>query len=171
VSVPERIRWAVELLRVGPEDRILEIGAGPGVSVSLVCEKLEGGKVVAIDRSATAAARSLARNREHVGAGRAEIREVALEDLEPGERFDKILAVNVNLFWTRSPARELELLRSLLRPGGALYLVYEPPGGRRAREIVEKVGAALEEHGLGPAEIVTAEDRSRPLVALVGRPS
>jgi protein-L-isoaspartate O-methyltransferase len=57
VSVPERIRWAVELLHVGPEDRILEIGAGPGVSVSLVCEKLEGGKVVAIDRSATAAAR------------------------------------------------------------------------------------------------------------------
>lgn len=172
MAVPERIRWAVELLRVQPEDRILEIGTGPGVSVSLVCERLAGGRIVALDRSAKAVERSLARNRDHVASGRAEIREAALEELEAGEeRFDKILAVNVNLFWTRSPGRELELLRTLLRPGGALYLVYEPPGERRAREVAEKVRGALDEHGLGPAEVVTAEGPKGPLVALVGRPS
>jgi hypothetical protein len=32
--------------------------------------------------------------------------------------------MNVTLFWVRTPTRELELVRDLLKPGGALYLFY-----------------------------------------------
>jgi hypothetical protein len=41
------------------------------------------------------------------------------------ERYDTIFAVNVNLFWVRSCAAELDLVKRLLKPGGALYLFYE----------------------------------------------
>jgi SAM-dependent methyltransferase len=129
-DVPERIRWAVQVLDPAAGHHLLEIGCGPGVAVAAICQRLTGGRVVAIDRSATAIARATRRNADCIAAGRAVLRTVALEDLRPSDLpeatdgFDKIFAMNVNLFWVRSPARELELIRALLRPGGTLSLFY-----------------------------------------------
>lgn len=50
-AIPERARWAVETLAVQPDDRVLEIGGGPGVAASLVCECLDRGRLLLIDRS------------------------------------------------------------------------------------------------------------------------
>jgi hypothetical protein len=94
-AVPERIRWAVETLDPGPDDHLLEIGCGPGLAITPICERLVCGRIVAIDRSATAISRAERRNAEHVAAGRAVLRTVALEALDPSEvlagrqRFDK----------------------------------------------------------------------------------
>jgi SAM-dependent methyltransferase len=151
-SVPEHVRWAVEMLGPGPDDRLLEIGCGPGVSVTLICERLAGGRIVAIDRSATAISRAEKRNAAHVAAGKAVLRRMALEELQPsdvlvgGERFDTVFALNVNLFWVRSPASELELIKRLLRPDGALYLFYGY-GGRNAPRVPDVLTDHLTEHG------------------------
>ena len=113
-AVPDHVRWVVETLGVGPDNHLLEIGCGPGVAVALICERLVSGRIVAIDRSATAISRATRRNAGHIAAGKAVLRTVALEELQPSallggrERFDKIFAMNVNLFWVRSPAKELE---------------------------------------------------------------
>src|SRR5215218_7988725 len=71
--VPDRIRWAVETLAVEPDDRLLEIGGGPGVAASLVCERLDRGNLLLIDRSATAIERTRRRNPEHVTSGRLDL--------------------------------------------------------------------------------------------------
>jgi SAM-dependent methyltransferase len=160
MAVPERIRWAVERLDPGPDEQLLEIGCGPGVAVALICERLAGGRIVAIDRSATAISRATRRNAEHIAAGKAVLRTMALEDLRPAdvlggaERFDKVLAMNVNLFWVRSPTRELDLVKRLLRPGGALYLFYgygerPQPGkaGENAARVPEDLTGHLTESG------------------------
>jgi len=65
------------------------------------------------------------------------------------ERFDKVFAMNVNLFWVRSPAKELDLLKRLLDPGGALYLFYGYGGRRRQGKVGEntsRIPEALTEH-------------------------
>jgi SAM-dependent methyltransferase len=129
-AVPERIRWAVGILGPAPRDHLLEIGCGPGVAVSLVCEALTGGQILAIDRSPTAIARATRRNAGCIAAGTAVLRAAALESLQAADLledrrgFDKVFAMNVNLFWTRSPARELDLIRTVLKPGGSLFLFY-----------------------------------------------
>ena len=98
--------------------------------MAAICQRLTGGRLVAIDRSATAIARATRRNADCLASGRAVLRTDALEDLRPSDPpeatdgFDKVFAMNVNLFWVRSPARELDLIRSLLRPGGTLSLFY-----------------------------------------------
>ena len=153
--LPERLRWALQLLDVGPDDEVLEIGCGPGVAVSLVCERLDGGRITAIDRSA-AIRRATERNASHLAAGRAILRQVDLAGLPPtGQRSDKIFAVNVNLFWTAPADAELRRLRQLLRPGGGVHLVYETPAGTDAERIAEAAAAALSRHGFA-ATVTTA---------------
>lgn len=128
ISTPKRLAWAVEQLAVRPTDRVLEIGCGRGVAVALVAERLVTGSITAIDRSAHAVAGARQRNGAHLAAGRAELRHTALVELPQGpERYDKIFAVNVNVFWMSAAARELSLVRNLLAPLGTFSLFYEPP--------------------------------------------
>lgn len=146
--VPERLTWAVENLDLAPGDRVLEIGCGRGVAVALVCERLTSGTVTAIDRSATAVEAARRRNEECVAAGRAVFHRASLEESDfPDASFDKILAIDVNLFWVRSPDREVAALRRWLAPGGSLYLCWEPPDARRAEEIAGKVTATVASRG------------------------
>src|SRR5215212_9299002 len=76
----ERFVWAVDTLEVRPADRLLEVGCGHGVAVSLVCERLTTGTITAIDRSPKMIEMATRRNREHVDAGRAVLEAIALED-------------------------------------------------------------------------------------------
>lgn len=123
----ERLVWAVETLDVGPDDHLLEIGCGHGVAVSLVCERLEGGTITAIDRSETMLALARGRNRELIASGKAVVRAAALPRADfGGKRFDKIFAIRVGLFW-KQPATALGSVRQLLVPGGTVYLFHESP--------------------------------------------
>ncbi len=165
--VPARLAWATTLLDVSPGDEVLEIGCGPGVAVGVVCDRLTTGRVTAIDRSPTAIARAVARNADHVAAGRAVIRRLTLDELEPtGVPFDVAFAVNVNLFWVGPADRELELLRGRLRAGATLWLVYEAPDHRRTADVARVVADALARHGFATS---TTWCDTPTLVAVAGR--
>jgi SAM-dependent methyltransferase len=148
--VPERIRWAVELLDPGGAERILEIGCGPGVAAMLICPQLSTGRLLAIDRSAVAVERTTRRNADHIASGRLEVRRCTLDagaaSLGPGP-FDKALAVDVNLFWVRDPAAELQVLRGVLRPGGLLHVLYGAGGPTSTGRITDPLAAALRAQG------------------------
>jgi SAM-dependent methyltransferase len=177
-AAPERVLWAVETLALEPDDRVLEIGCGPGMAVGLICERLVGGRIVAIDRSATAIGRAAKRNAGHVAAGKAVLRTVALEELQPAdvlegrERFDKIFAMNVNLFWVRRPTRELDLIKRLLAPGGALYLFYGyggTPEPGQAGDNPARVLGVLTRH-LTEGGFAVEVERAASLVGVVATP-
>ena len=124
----ERLRSIVEQLGIRPDDRVLEIGCGHGVAATLVCERLEGGHLTAIDRSPKMVEAAARRNAAHVEAAKAEFLVANLEDLDLGERrFDKIFAVRVGLFH-RDPDRARGIVATWLAPGGELFSFFDEPG-------------------------------------------
>jgi len=128
----ERLRAAVEQLDICPDDRVLEIGCGHGVAATLVCERLEGGHLTAVDRSPKMIQAAMRRNAAYIEAGRAEFLVATLEDLDLGNRrFDKIFAVRVGLF-DRDPRRARGIVERWLAPGGAIFAVSDSPSGRSA---------------------------------------
>jgi cyclopropane fatty-acyl-phospholipid synthase-like methyltransferase len=122
----ERLRRIVDDLDLQPGDRVLEIGCGHGVAATFVCERLDGGRLTAIDRSPKMIAAAARRNAAYVEAGTAEFLVATLEDAELGDRrFDKIFAVRVGLFH-REPAHARALAERWLAPGGTLHAVFDP---------------------------------------------
>jgi SAM-dependent methyltransferase len=163
----ERLVWAVDALAVEPTDRFLEIGCGHGVAVSLVCEKLDGGSITAIDRSAKMIETARKRNADHVASGVASFQTASLDQADLGDaRFDKIFAINVGLFWRQWPVRELTILRDHLAPEGRLFLFHEPPPGSIAPPIAGPLPAVLESSGFTVTEMLT-QDLGRTRVGCV----
>jgi cyclopropane fatty-acyl-phospholipid synthase-like methyltransferase len=163
----ERLVWAVETLDVKPTDRLLEIGCGHGVAVSLVCEKLDGGSITAIDRSPTMIAMARKRNADCVAAGRASFQTVSLHEADFGAaQFDKVFAIRVGVFLRGQPARELAVVKRCLAPDGRFYLVYDPPAAHQARNVIEQASATLENHGFTINKVLT-HDVARTMVVCV----
>jgi SAM-dependent methyltransferase len=167
-SPPQRLRWTVDLLDVGPTEHLLEVGCGPGHAVALVCSRLTHGTVTAIDRSAAMIARARARNAPWVAAGRARIEQQALTTAALGRRFAKSFAVNVNAFWT-TPGPSLAALRRLLDPAGLAYLAYEPPTPERRDELRRSLPGLLETHGFEVVDVHARRFRVGHGFCIVGR--
>ena len=122
-----RLRKVVEKLDVRPDNRILEIGCGHGVAATLVCERLEGGHLTAIDRSEKMIEAARRRNASHIEAGKAEFIACDLEGFNPEDRrFDKVFAVRVGLFH-REPERVRSIAEGWLAPGGELFVFFDEP--------------------------------------------
>jgi trans-aconitate methyltransferase len=166
-QIPPRIVWAVDVMDVQPDDNILEIGCGPGYGAELICERLETGKLFAIDRSESGVDRTKRRCAKYVEAGRLTVRQIDLATLRvPVKRLTKVFAFNVNLFWVRDCADEVALLHERVLPGGAVYLFYDAKQPELVPTIVTKASAALTKAGF---RVAVVEQKAPPVVGLIGK--
>jgi ubiquinone/menaquinone biosynthesis C-methylase UbiE len=172
-AASERLAWAVDALDVEPDDRVLEVGCGHGVAATLVCERLDGGRLTAIDRSAKMIDMATRRNEQHVAHGRAAFETVALERADFGDqRFDKVFGVHVAALWRSAEA--LEVVRRHLAPGGALYVINQAPGWKSAgdaRGFAGQVAETLGKRGFEMDEPLVGELEAAPVVCVTARPA
>jgi SAM-dependent methyltransferase len=172
-AASERLAWAVDALGVEPSDRVLEVGCGHGVAATLVCERLDGGRLTAIDRSAKMIEMATRRNEEHVAAGRAVFETVAIERADFGEeRFDKVFGVHVAPLWRSEEA--LAVVGRHLAPDGRLFVIDQAPGWRVADDALassERVAEALRGRGFEVGEPLVDQLESAPVVCVVARPA
>jgi cyclopropane fatty-acyl-phospholipid synthase-like methyltransferase len=158
VAAAERLVWAVEMLGVRPGDRVLEIGCGHGVAVSLVCERLDGGSVLGLDRSAKMIEMARRRNEAHVAAGRASFQVAALHEADLGAtRFDIVHAIHVPVLLRGDPRRELAIVRAHLEPGGRFALPFQPLDPTTTEPTVQRLAGMLEAGGFTVVERHVAE--------------
>jgi ubiquinone/menaquinone biosynthesis C-methylase UbiE len=123
----ERLRAIVDELGLRPDDRVLEIGCGHGVAATMICDRLDGGTLTAIDRSAKMIEAAEHRNAEHVESGKAEFLVMSVESADLGDRrFDLVVAIRVGLFH-REPERARALVKPWLAAGGRVHAFYDEP--------------------------------------------
>ena len=170
-KIADRLLWAVEVLDIKPDDVLLEIGCGAGIAVQMICEWLTTGKIIAVDQSPTMIAAARKRNTASLAAGKADFQcaslsQAAVEDL----RFDKIFAVNVNVFWQK-PEKELAAITRLLKPGGRAYFFFQPPVASKVPDIAARLRRNLQQGGLVIAQEQVKELHPVPMLVVVAQGS
>jgi ubiquinone/menaquinone biosynthesis C-methylase UbiE len=65
--------WVIDLLEVTPNDRVLEVGFGPGVVIQRLAKLAAAGHVAGIDQSREMVEQARARNARAIQDGRVEL--------------------------------------------------------------------------------------------------
>ncbi len=170
-----RNAWAVSLLDVQHDDRVLEIGFGPGIAIKELSARAPEGYVCGLDHSALMVQQAARRNAEAVRRGQVDLRLGSVDELpEFDAPFDKVLAVNVTLFWDR-PVEVLGNLRRVLTMGGRIALAFQPRGLGATEEAATTTGmellAALRDAGFSQARLETLKLKPPVVCALAVNPS
>jgi SAM-dependent methyltransferase len=109
--------WLIRLLEIGPEDRVLEVGFGPGVAIELLAARATDGFVAGIDPSDVMVGQARSRNRSAVEQGRVDLREGTVASLPiPDASFTAALALHSVYFWPSIVAGLRELCPLLATP-------------------------------------------------------
>ena len=170
-EIPERYRWAADLLDVRPDEYILEIGCGYGHVIGLISERITTGHITAIDRSETMVQAARERNKPHLESGKAEIRHQDLLDSKlPPMSFDKVFLFNINAFWM-DPVSELTEVKRVLKPAGKFFIFHQPPPGHEIGEFVERFQSNLTKNGFEIVSATVSVVEGKEMACVVSRAS
>jgi SAM-dependent methyltransferase len=134
--------WVSDLLEVGPNDSVLEVGFGPGVVIQHLSKVAAAGHVAGIDQSREMVDQARARNTTAIQSGRVDLRHGSVESLPFDDNsFDKALAINSMQVWPDAVAG-LREMRRVLKPGGKIALGFTPHSGQPNKGLTETLIAA-----------------------------
>jgi SAM-dependent methyltransferase len=168
----KRNRWAVRLLDVRPDDRVLEVGFGPGIAIAELARRAPRGLVCGIDHSEVMVRQATRRNAAAVRAGRVDLRLGSVAQLpDDAESFDKVLAVNNAMMWD-DPAQRLRDLRARMRPGGRIAIALQPRGPGASGETADRAAVEISEQlttaGFSDLQVETLDLQPTKVVCVLG---
>lgn len=153
----------IKLLDVRPDDKVLEVGFGPGVGIQLLLERLTGGLVAGIDQSQEMVRQAAARNAGALRESKADLRYGSAERLPfKDAMFDKAFAINSMQVWQDARAG-LREIRRVLKPGGKVALCFTVNSGQSKDGVVEQLAGA----GFAQGRMV---DRPKLFCAIATKP-
>ncbi len=163
----------VDLLEIRASDDVLEVGFGPGLALERCAALATSGRVVGIDHSELMLRKASRRNANAISAGRMELLLGSVERLpQLAARFDKVLAVNVFMFWS-DPIEVLRALRKVMKKGGAIALTVQPRRRGATRDdtqaSADRMAASLRDAGFGAVRIEILEMAPVPAACVLGR--
>ncbi|MCB9478024.1 MAG: class I SAM-dependent methyltransferase [Deltaproteobacteria bacterium] len=169
---PARGDWGLELLDVGPEDNVLEIGFGPGVFLEKAAARTSG-HVAGVDHSDVMVAQAKRRNKATIAEGRMRVVQGDASSLPfPDAHFDRVLSINSYHHW-HDPAAAMNEIARVLKPGGAVVIVEQAMAKDATDEASRAIGRDVVER-MNVAGFSNVETRERPMpprlaVGVIGR--
>jgi ubiquinone/menaquinone biosynthesis C-methylase UbiE len=134
--------WVTELLEVGSNDTVLEIGFGPGVIIQRLSQLAPSGHVAGIDPSREMVEQGCARNASAIQDGRVDLRRGSVDSLPFDDRsFEKVLAINSMQVWPDAAAGLREIGR-VMRPAARLALGFTIYSGQPNKGLTELLTSA-----------------------------
>jgi ubiquinone/menaquinone biosynthesis C-methylase UbiE len=134
--------WVTELLEVGPNDTVLEVGFGPGVIIERLTNLAPRGRVAGIDLSREMVEQACAWNATAIRDGRVDLRNGSVESLPfEDHNFEKVLAINSMQVWPDAAAG-LREIRRVMKPAGRLALGFTIYSGQPNKGLTELLTAA-----------------------------
>lgn len=162
-SHSELTRWGLTHVEIQGRDTILDVGCGGGRTVGRLASIASEGRVVGVDYSGESIAVSRRTNRHLIDEGRVVVLRAAVSNLPFRDAtFDLVTAVETHYYWPDLHA-DMQEIRRVLRPGGALAVFVEAYKGGRHDQMLEKVAQLR-----GPSEmkftLLTASEHRELLV-------
>ncbi len=115
-------RLAIDALDLGPGERVLELGFGPGWSLRTIAARTRGARVYGVDQSARMLQQATRMNEVAVSSGRMVLVQGPFNPLPwIDETFDKVLLANVVYFFD-SDSRDISEVYRVLRSGGRVVI-------------------------------------------------
>ena len=153
----------IELLNIRADDKVLEVGFGPGVAIQLLLQRLHTGSVAGVDHSQEMVRQAAGRNAEALRNSRVDLRYGSAERLPFADQtFDKALAINSMQVWPDAHAGLREIWR-VLKHGGIVALGFTVNSGQPKQGVAESLADA----GFAQAQLV---DRSKLFCAIAIKP-
>ena len=134
--------WVIDLLAIHRNDKVLEVGFGPGVGIRLLAGLASAGYVAGVDASGEMVQQATARNANVIQSGRVDLRHGSVESLPfENNTFDKALAINSMQMWPDAVGG-LQEMRRVMRSGGRVALGFTPYSGQPDSGLTETLTAA-----------------------------
>lgn len=146
--------WVTNLLNIHPDDKVLEVGFGPGIGIELLARSALGGYVAGVDPSAEMVEQAKARNANASESGQVDLRFGSVNSLPfEDNTFDKALAINSMQVWPDALAG-LQEMRRVMKAGGRIALGFTHYSGQSKRGLPEMLTAAgfIEAHMMEVAD-------------------
>lgn len=171
-SNKDRIRWTISLLNIKPDDRLLEIGFGPGFAIELASRVATEGFIAGVDHSEVMVRHAGKRNARALQAGKVMLQLGSSSNLPKfDEPFDKVFSINSIHFWNE-PIDCLRELRKLLKPGGLIAVTIQPRSrgatDATTMEIGKEVAMNLERAGFSQCRLEIRQTKPVSVACALG---
>jgi ubiquinone/menaquinone biosynthesis C-methylase UbiE len=138
--------WTIAQLNIQPYQHLLEVGYGHGYTLDETARRLKVGFLAGTDPSLSHHQQVYRRNKRFIRQQLLQLHIGQLHELPyPPHYFHTIYSINAYLSW-QDPSLEFMRLYGLLKSGGRLIMVFQPPEARKEEAVRKAVGKISEEY-------------------------
>lgn len=135
-------QWVIDLLEIQPDEKVLEVGFGPGVGIEILATAVSTGYVAGVDYSQEMVKQARVRNEKAIETGLVQLQYGSVEKLPfANDTFDKALAINSMQVWSDAMVGLRSIWR-VMKVGGKIALGFTPHSGQSSTGLSEMLTTA-----------------------------